>query len=294
MTEVLDRPPGAETQPRLAWRRVLAGRWSVRIALGVLAVVLSVTVAGPWVAPHDASEIVGGPFTPPGAGAPLGLDYLGSDVLSRLLTGGRSVVVLATLATALGYSIGLAAGLIAGMTRGWLDGLIMRTADVLLAFPAMVLVLLLVAGIGTGRTALILGIALLHVPYVARIIRSVTLDVSVRGYVEAAFARGEPLRTILRRDVLPNISGPIVADAGPRLTVSILLVAGLSFLGLGLKAPAADWALMVSENRSGLTIQPWAVLAPVLCIAALTVAVNVLADALARALGYVPELEVSR
>ena len=140
-------------------------------------------------------------------------------------------------------------------------------------------------GVGPSAWVLVVGVAITHVPGISRIVRTATLEVSVRGYVEAAVARGERLTYILRREILPNIASPILADAGIRLTGSILLVASVNFLGLGLQPPAADWALMISENRGGLTIQAWASVVPIVLIAALTIAVNLVADAYARGLG---------
>jgi ABC-type dipeptide/oligopeptide/nickel transport system permease subunit len=157
--------------------------------------------------------------------------------------------------------------------------------DVLLAFPPILFLLVVATGAGQSLVALVIAIAIIHVPSIARVVRTAALETSVRGYVEAAVARGDRTRVILRREILPNIWGPVTADAGPRFTVSILLVAAVNFLGLGLSPPAADWAMMISENRSGITINPWAVIAPALLIAVLTVSVNVVADSIAHSLG---------
>jgi ABC-type dipeptide/oligopeptide/nickel transport system permease subunit len=161
----------------------------------------------------------------------------------------------------------------------------MRGVDVLLSIPPLLFLLVLATGAGRSSIALVCGVALVQAPGVARIVRAAALDVSVRGYVEAAVVRGEPTRAILTREILPNILGPILADAGIRLTGSILLVASMSYLGLGAQPPAADWSLMISENREGITFQPWAVVAPALLIAALTVSINLVADAVVRSFG---------
>jgi ABC-type dipeptide/oligopeptide/nickel transport system permease subunit len=158
----------------------------------------------------------------------------------------------------------------------------MRAADVLIAFPALVFLLVLVTGLGNSKAVLVLGIAIIQTPAIARIVRSATLAQSVRGFVEAAVARGEGTFAILRRELLPNIASPIAADVGIRFTLAIILVASVNFLSLGLQPPAADWALMISENRDGLSLNPWAVLAPGLMIATLTIAVNLVGDAVAR------------
>jgi peptide/nickel transport system permease protein len=171
---------------------------------------------------------------------------------------------------------------------------LMRTMDVFLAFPPIIFLLLLATGFGNSAVALVIGIAIVHMPGVARIVRAAALEVSVRGYVEAAVARGDRVRTILRREILPNIAGPLIADAGPRFTVSILLVAAVNFLGLGIAPPTADWALMISENREGITINPLAVLIPALMIGILTVSLNTLADGFAASLGTSVDTESLR
>jgi peptide/nickel transport system permease protein len=211
-----------------------------------------------------------------------------------LLAGGSTVVLYGGAATLLAYLIGGAIGLVAGYRGGFTDPVLMRLMDVLLAFPPVILLLLVATGFGNNPRALILGVVLVQVPSIARILRTATLEVSVRGYVEAAVARGDSLLAILRREILPNVSSTIIADAGPRFTVSILLIAAVNFLGLGLDPPAADWSLMISENRAGITINPWAVLAPAIVIGLLTVAINVLADALARTLGTSVDVEALR
>jgi ABC-type dipeptide/oligopeptide/nickel transport system permease subunit len=154
--------------------------------------------------------------------------------------------------------------------------------DVLLAFPPILFLLILATGVGPSQVALILGVATIHVPGVARILRSATLRLIGRGYVQAAIARGERPATVMKCEIAPNIADIVVADAGPRFTASILLVAALNYLGLGLRPPAANWALMISENRDGLTSQPWSVAAPAILIGLLTISVNVLGDGLAR------------
>ncbi len=267
---------------------------SGRLGLTVAALVVLVALVGPYVAPHSPTELVGAPFSSPSSSYPLGIDFNGRDVLSRVLSGGRSVLLLAASATLLAYLVGATIGLAAAHDRRWLDAVLMRAMDVLLAFPPILLLLILATGAGPSAIVLVLAIALVHVPGVARIIRAAALEVAVRPYVEAAVARGETRRWLLAREILPNISGTIAADVGPRFTVSILLVAAVNFLGFGLRPPAADWAIMISENRAALTIQPWtvslSVLAPALLIAFLTVAVNLVADAVARSFGRSAEL----
>jgi ABC-type dipeptide/oligopeptide/nickel transport system permease subunit len=162
---------------------------------------------------------------------------------------------------------------------------------VLLAFPPVLFLLVLATGAGPSPAALVIGVAITHVPSIARIVRAATLEVARRGYVEAAVARGERPRYILRREIAPNVLHAILADVGVRVTWSILLVAAVNFLGLGLQPPQADWALMIAENRSGLAIQPWAVVVPGLLIATLTIACNLIGDAIAESLGVSVRLD---
>jgi len=263
-----------------------------RVAVVVLLLILAMAFIGPFFAPHSTSALVGVPYSTPDGAFYLGTDYLGEDVLSRLLGGGRAVILFSAAATALGYLVGGAIGLTAGFRRNWVDSVLMRTMDVLLAFPPILFLLLVATGAGADVSALVIAIAIVHVPSIARIVRTAAAEVAVRGYVEAAVARGDSTRVILRREILPNIWPAVAADAGPRLTVSILLVAAVNFVGVGLAPPAADWALMISENRAGISINPWAVVAPAVMIGALTVSVNIIADALAGSLGRATRPEV--
>jgi peptide/nickel transport system permease protein len=266
---------------RLRFARTPAGA----VGLALLALVVAIALLGPLVAPHAPDQPIGTPLAGPSGDAPLGTDFLGRDVLSRVLHGGRSVLALAGLATVLAYAGGLAGGLLAGYSRSVIDPLVMRTADVMLSFPALLFLLVLVTGAGTGEAVLVIGVALVQMPLVARIVRAATLEQSVRGFVEAAVARGERTVAILGREVLPNILPALMADVGLRFTYSIILVASVNFLGLGLAPPAADWALIISENRTGLTLNPWVILAPAALIALLTIGVSLVGDAVARSLG---------
>jgi peptide/nickel transport system permease protein len=259
--------------------------WAARVGLIGTVIVLCIAFFGPLFAPHSPTALVGAPYSPSNSQFPLGTDFLGRDVLSRVLYGGRTVVLLAGIATVAGYIAGASIGLAAGASRGIVDGALMRSVDLLLAFPPILLLLVLAAGFGADPVALVIGIVLIHVPGVARIVRAAAQEQSTRGYVEAAVARGERQLHVLFREILPNIWPTITADAGPRFTVSILLVAAINFLGLGLRPPTADWALMISENDTGLTIQPLSILVPALMIALLTISVNLLADSFARGRG---------
>jgi ABC-type dipeptide/oligopeptide/nickel transport system permease subunit len=255
------------------------------VGFGLLAFVVLVALFGPFFAPESPTAPIGVPFEGPSAEAPLGYDELGRDVLSRVLWGGRSVLGLAGLATALAYVAGGILGLIAGYTRSLLDPIIMRGVDVLISFPALLFLLVLITGVGTSKWALVAGVAVVQAPAIARILRTATLEISVRGFVEAAVARGDRTASILRREILPNIVAPLAADFGLRCTYSILIVAAVNFLGLGLQPPDSDWALIISENRDGLNLNPWVVFVPAALIALLTISLSLVGDAVARTLG---------
>lgn len=259
--------------------------WSARVGVAVLIVLVLIAAFGPLLAPHSPNAVIGVPFAAPGGSSVLGTDMLGRDVFSRLLAGGRTLLGLSVLATLLAYVIGLSAGLVAGYTRSWIDPVVMRLMDVLLAFPPLLFLLVTATGAHNSIPAIVIAIGIIMSPGLARIIRAATLDIRQRSYVEAAEARGEGTARILRREILPNIMGVVLADVGIRLTYAILLLAAVNFLGLGLQPPRSDWALMVAENRDGITLQTWVVLAPALIIAALTISINLVADGIARSLG---------
>jgi peptide/nickel transport system permease protein len=272
------RPPQWVVTARGAWRmrRTKAG---VAIFVGMLVLV----IVGPYIAPYSPTEFVGPPFQLPSAKAWFGTDYIGHDVLSRVLWGGRSVIILSVLATVLGLAMGVTLGLVSGYARRWIDETIMRLLDVLLAFPSLVLALLFVSMLGPQLWLIVLMVGISHAPRIARVTRAATLEIAHRDFVHAAEALGVSRMRILGTDILPNITSPLLVEFGLRLTYSIGIIAGLSFLGFGLQPPSADWGLMINENRIGTVVQPWSVFIPVLMIAILTIATNLMADGYGRA-----------
>ena len=265
--------------------RPRAHAWSLgvtRVGIALTAAVVLLSLLGPQVAPHATTEFVGPPFSPPIDGAPLGTDNLGRDVLSGVLNGGRSLLWMAFASTALGVAVGVALGMVAGYARNRLDDVIMRTLDVLYAFPYIVLVLLFVSMLGSPSWLIVLLVAVGWVPGVARTTRGITLETCTREFVEAAEVLGTPRRTILRREILPNLSTPLLVEFALRLTWAVGVIAGLSFLGFGVQPPASDWGLMINENRNGLAVNPWGVLAPISCIALFAIGTNLLADGIGR------------
>jgi peptide/nickel transport system permease protein len=262
------------------WTAARTPRGAVGLSLAGLVVLIA--VAGPSVSPKSPYALVTLPFAKPSSHFPLGGDYLGRDVLSRVLNGGWELLLMAAAATVLGVAVGAAAGMSAAYLRGASDGLIMRTVDVILAFPQLVFALLLVSLLGPKVWLIVLAVGLSHAPQVARVIRSATLDVSERDYVKVAELQGMKPAKVMSREILPNLISPLMVEAGLRLTYSIVIMAGLSFLGFGQQPPAANWGLMINENRAGLPLNPWAVIVPAALIALLTIGTNTFTDAIAR------------
>jgi peptide/nickel transport system permease protein len=261
-----------------AWRQ---GRTKVGVAIVLL--LLAVTLLGPLVAPHESTEFVGAPFGDRTGTAKFGTDYLGHDVLTRFLWGGRSILGLALAATAIGLVLGVAIGLVAAYARSFLDDVLMRAMDVILAFPSIVLALVAVATVGPKLWLIVVAVGITTTPRVARVTRGASLEIVERDFVRAAEAIGVKHRRILFSEIMPNITSTLMVEASLRLTYSIGLIAGLSFLGFGVQQPKADWGLMINENRQALTIQPWGVVLPVVAIALLTIGTSMIGDGLSRA-----------
>jgi peptide/nickel transport system permease protein len=213
-----------------------------------------------------------------------GTDDLGRDVFSRVLAGASSVLTIAPLSTALGLLGGITIGLVAGYYRGVIDDVLMRVVDALLSFPVLIIALLVLTVLGSSQTNVILVIAIVFTPLIARTIRSAVLVEREREYVAAARLLGARGPFIMVREILPNITGPIVVEATVRLGYAIFTVASLAFLGLGIQRPSPDWGLTISLERAFLQIAPWVVLFPALALATLVVALNFVADGLKEAL----------
>jgi peptide/nickel transport system permease protein len=254
-----------------------------QVGLVLTAIVVLVALAGPLVAPYGPNEFVDLPNAKPGGAAAFGTDNIGRDVLSRFLAGGRILLLLSLLATLVGVGLGTVMGIVAGYRRGWLDELVMRLGDIVLAFPQIVVALLFLSIVGPKLWLLVTIVGVSHAPRSARVMRDAALAVVERDFVKAAEATGIRRWRIMIGEILPNVSGPLMVELGLRLTFSIGLVAALSFLGLGLQPPTADWGLMINENRNAMTYQPWGVVLPVIAIAVLTIGTNLITDGLARA-----------
>jgi peptide/nickel transport system permease protein len=252
--------------------------------LVITGVVVLVAITGPWLAPYGENDIVGKPYTM--EGSLLGTDYLGQDVWSRLLAGGGSILTISVLATALGMVLGIIIGVVAAYAGGWLDEAIMRLNDVALAFPQILLALLVLTAVDQPTWwMIVLLVGFSHAPRVARLARGVALGIVSRDFVTAAEALGESRLRVIMAEVLPNMNAPLLAEAGLRLTYSIGIVAAVGFLGFATNPGAADWGVMINENRLALLVQPWGVLAPVIIIGIFTVGTNLMADGIAQLAG---------
>jgi peptide/nickel transport system permease protein len=252
------------------------------IGLGLAAFVVLVAVIGPFVAPNAPDALVTLAFGKPSGQFLLGGDFLGRDVLSRVLDGGWVLLIMAACATVLGIAGGTTAGVSAAYLRGASDGIIMRAADVILSFPQIVFALLLLSLLGPRLWLITITVGVSHAPQVARVLRSATLDLSERDFVKAAELQGMRPAKVMWKEILPNLVSPLMVEAGLRLTYSIVIIAGLAFLGFGTPPPAASWGTMINENRDGLSLNPWAVIVPALLIALLTIGTNMFTDAFAR------------
>ena len=256
-----------------------------RAQVGLIAVAVPVAIAiiGPLFAPHSATAFVGAPFSGASGSAWFGTDTLGRDVFSRFLDGGRNILAIAFAGTVLGVAAGTVLGLVTGYSNRIVDDVAMRVVDLLMAFPGIVLALLLITISGPQEWVLIGVVGLSFMPHTSRVVRSSTMQVRDSDFVRYAQGTRTPTRRILAGEILPNIAAPLTVEFGLRLTQSIGTIAGLDYLGLGVSPPAADWGLMVQENQTGLISAPWSVMLPIIAIAVLAIGVNLVTDALAQA-----------
>lgn len=255
-------------------------------AFVVLAAFVLVAIFAPWIAPHQVSEIVGGVWEPPSAKALLGTDNLGRDLLSRIIWGASVTLGVSALATLIAFIVGVVLGLFAALRRGWVDQVLSRGNDLLMAIPTLIFALVVLAVLPKNIVVLILVMAALDATRVFRVARAVAADIAVLDYVEVARLRGEGAGWIMLREILPNAAAPLLAEFGMRFAFAVLFLSTLSFLGLGVQPPVADWGSLVKENKDGLLFGVFAALIPGATIVLLAVSVNLIVDwFLARAAG---------
>ena len=251
-----------------------------KAGIAVLALLALASISAPLIAPYGEAQILSPEsFGYPAEAGPLGTDHLGRDLLSRLLYGGRFTLLLALATTCLAFLTGVSAGFAAALVGGWTDEVVSRIVDGLLSFPSIIMALLMITALGNAIPVLVVTVALIEACRVYRVARALALDVSVLDFVAAARARGEGVVWVAAREVLPNATGPLSAEFGLRFTYVILFVSALSFIGIGVQPPTADWGVMVRENAKGLLYGSSAALLPAACIAVVTIAVNLTIDA---------------
>jgi len=272
--------PGAPAR-RLGWPRVLAGRTELALGVMVLGLLAACAVAAPLVAPHAPTEIdLAGAAAPPSARHWLGQDQVGRDILSRVIHGARVSLVVGLIAVAIALCVGGPVGLVAGYVGGTVDLLVMRVIDVMMAFPSILLAILVVAVLGPGLQHAMVAVGIAAIPLFARLMRASVLAVKEVDYVVAARALGQSASWIVMRHVTPNCVAPLVVQATLRIGTAILTAASLSFLGLGVQPPTPEWGAMVSEGRTYITTAPHITIFPGLAIVVTVVAFNILGDAL--------------
>ncbi|HMC47533.1 MAG TPA: ABC transporter permease [Caballeronia sp.] len=251
---------------------------SAAIGMLLVAVIAMASLCASLIAPHGETETVGDVWMMPGAGHWLGTDSIGRDMLSRLLYGGRTTLGLALAITLLSFSFGIVTGFAAAVLGRKVDQVLSRIVDTLMAMPVLIFALMILSVLGTSMPVLIGTIAILDSTRVFRLARLVAQGIAVQEYVEAARLRGEGLAWIIRREILPNAVPPLLAEFGMRFGFTILFVAGLSFLGLGIQPPYADWGGMVRDNAQVINFGGIAPLVPAAAIALLTIGINLIVD----------------
>ena len=255
---------------------------SARLGLGLIAVYLGAALLAPLLAPYGETEVVGDVWEASSRSALLGTDQLGRDLVSRLLYGARNTVGVALAATLLAFVLGVVGGSAAALIGGWVDSLLNWLVEVLLALPSLILALLLLSVLSPSVTTIVLVSALLSATRVFRLARALALDMTAVEFVELARLRGEGWWWVVRSEIVPNTYGPLLAELGLRFCFVFLFISSLSFLGLGLQPPTADWGSMVRDNAGAMPFGLAAPFFPAAAIALLTVAVNLVVDWLAQ------------
>ncbi|HKF64441.1 MAG TPA: ABC transporter permease [Dongiaceae bacterium] len=260
---------------RIFGHRLSLGAW---IGLAVVVINLLAALLAPVIAPYGQAELVGDVWAPPSGQFWLGLDNLGRDMFSRLLYGARTTISIALLITICSFAIGIIAGFAAAILGGWIDTALSRFVDAMMAIPTLIFGLIILSVLGTSIPVLIATIAILDSTRVFRLCRAVGLNITVLDYVEVARLRGEGLLWVMRREVLPNALPPLITEFGLRFCFAFLFIAALSFLGLGIQPPLADWGGMVRDNAQAINFGGMAPLIPAAAIGQLTIAVNLVVD----------------
>jgi peptide/nickel transport system permease protein len=280
----VDRPSRARRAGRLA-RGLVRRSPGVAVGAALLAVHLGLAVAGPALAPYDFAQFnMLHPLEPPSRSFWGGTDQFGRDQWSRVMWGARGTLALAAASTLLGVGLGVVVGMAGAFYRGWLDEILMRAMDALMALPALLLAMLLLTTLGSNPVYVTLGIGVVFMPRSARVLRGVALGLAASEFIDAARVRGERGAFILFREMLPNAWGPITVEVTIRFAYAILLATSLGFLGLGAQPPAPDWGLMINEALPFLGQAPWLAIGPAVAISSAVVGANLVGDGLREAL----------
>lgn len=242
---------------------------------------IGLVILGPWLAPANPETMnFSDRFAPPSSQFPLGTDWFGRDLLSRVMVGAQSTVLLALLATVIATTLGALVGIVSGYLGGKVDEIVMRLVDAVMAIPGLLFALLIISALGSSAINAVIAIGIAFAPGMARISRSVTLQVRALDYVAAARSRGEGAGWIVLAEILPNVAAPIIVEATIRVAFAIMTLATLSFLGLGAQPPSPEWGLMISEGREHMFRSPWPIVAPGVAIALVAIGFNLLGDGL--------------
>ena len=260
------------------YRGFLDAPLSAKLGLMTITAYLVVALFAPVIAPYSETEILSGAYELWSDKYLLGTDNLGRDMLSRLIFGARNTIGIALAAVIIAFAIGGVTGMLSAILGGWYDTIISRIVDILMAIPGLVFALLILTILGTSMTTLVLVIAVLDSTRVYRITRAAAMNVAVMDFVEVARLRGEGMWWVIRKEILPNIMAPLLAEFGLRFCFVFLFIAALSFLGLGIQPPTADWGSMVRDNATLINYDDITPLLPAAAIAVLTVAVNFVVD----------------
>jgi len=279
-------PPGIATRRSLGKRfgdaiaPILASKVAL-IGLGLVSFWILVAIFAPLITPYGPLEQdLEAMNLGPSVEHPLGADNLGRDLWARLIYGARTILILAPLSVLCALAVGVTLGLIGGYFGGWIDEVVMRVLDAIMAFPAILLYLIIIFALGPSATNVVIAITIAGTPGIARLVRSLTLDIRTREYIAAAKLRGENPFYIMFVEILPNARGPIIVDAMLRIGYAVFAIGTLGFLGVGLPPPAPDWGSMVAQGRLYIWINPWPVLWPSLAISSLVIGLNLFADGL--------------
>ncbi|SPH22167.1 putative D,D-dipeptide transport system permease protein DdpC [Ascidiaceihabitans donghaensis] len=251
---------------------------SALIGLTLTGLYFFAAIFASWIAPYGMAEAVGDVWEPSSAAHWLGTDQIGRDLLTRMIYGGQTTIFIATAATILSFSTGSILGFIAAVSGGWVDQVLSRFVDLMMSIPSLILALVILSAIDVTVLTLIVLMGLLDSTRVFRLARAVAVDISVMEYVEAARLRGEKIFWIIFREILPNALSPLVAEMGLRFIFMVLFISTLSFLGIGVQPPLADWGGIVKENKDGINFGIGAALYPAVAICTLAISVNLVAD----------------